>query len=79
MKRFGVNDDSEIKNHVLEYFKNLFTTSSSRNLENMKPDLFPQIGSAASIDLCLPIDYSETTFAINFMKPMKAPGLDGWY
>ncbi|KAK9706615.1 hypothetical protein RND81_07G139200 [Saponaria officinalis] len=71
-------DPSEIKSHVMSYYKTLFTASNYGSLEKMLIGAFPVLEDEEKGKLDSAFTDSEIQGALSQMSPYKAPGPNGF-
>lgn len=70
-------EPSYVQSHILDYYQNLFTTSSSSSTNSHLPYPHNSLLQADHSTLLLPLQDNEIIDAINSFRPLTAPGLDG--
>ncbi|XP_073120746.1 uncharacterized protein [Henckelia pumila] len=73
------SDNNGISEIVMDYFENLFTTSSPSEFEiwSVLETMEPKVDEPINLSLCAPFSVMEVKFALFDMNPDRAPGPDG--
>lgn len=72
------SDQESIQNHVISYFKDLFSAPTDCN-NYVSSNCFPALSVEDAESLCRPVTMAETWGAVKSMADLKAPGPDGFH
>ena len=75
--RTMVTDDKQIGDKLVEYFKQIFTSSSPTNFDQILQGIDIKVTLSMNFDLTREFTTDEVEFALKQMKPLTAPGPDG--
>ena len=70
-------DEGKIEEIVVEYYNNLFTSSSPSDFSELLQAIQPKVTLLMNQMLLKPFKGEEVRVALKQMYPLKAPGLDG--
>ena len=72
-----VTDDKQIGDKLVEYFKQIFTSSSPTNFDQILQGIDIKVTLSMNFDLTREFTTDEVEFALKQMKPLTAPSPDG--
>lgn len=73
-----LQNSDEIRDHIVSYFKILFTADNEPEAFNVPSDIFPELSSRDWEALSKPFGKLEIDEVVNNMGSLKAPGPDGF-
>lgn len=73
-----ITDETEVKNHVREYFVELYKEERATNLYILQSGKFPRLSDLDWEEVNAPFRPEEIKQALFDMAPCKAPGPDGY-
>lgn len=71
------HDKTQVKNHFVEFFTNLFTEEGGEDLLAVLQDIFPELHHSDWTSLCKPFVPSGIDVVVQSMSSLNAPGPDG--
>jgi gas vesicle protein len=72
-----VSDKEQLKNHIADYFYNLFSSSAGQNIEEILQVVPTKVNSGMNEILCAEYTKEEIKDALDNIGDLKAPGPDG--
>lgn len=73
-----VDNHNTLKEHVNDYFNLLFAEDNLASVDSIQFPLTPSLTERDNRNLCIPVSCYEVKKAVFSMKPLKAPGPDGF-
>jgi predicted XRE-type DNA-binding protein len=72
-----IEGQEELKQHIYDYYKSLFTSQPATNLSELLEHVQPRVSNFINDSLCSPFTEDEVIEALQNIGDLKAPGPDG--
>jgi hypothetical protein len=72
-----IEGQEELKQHIYDYYKSLFTSQPATNLSELLEHVQPRVSNYINDSLCSPFTEDEVIEALQNIGDLKAPGPDG--